>query len=551
MKKVPYAVIVSLLSCSPLAYSWPNVTDTVAGKVEGMVEEQVNVWKGIDYAAPPVGKLRWQAPSPVTPWSGIKPTKKSIDFTQLGYTGLTGVEDALTLDVYRPNTDKKDLPVIFYVHGGNNQSGSSTELIGQHFVNDLDVILVSVNYRLGVLGFNPLPAIAKGEKQVASGNYGLLDIAAALDWVDNNIAQFGGDKDNITVAGFSAGGRDVLAMLISPVFEDKFAKAISLSGGMTLADKQMSATVFARNLAPLAIEDGIKNDKQQAIEWLLSDSDEVRDYLQQVDAGRLASLMAMASIRMAQFPHLYIDGHVIPEQGFDTAVINSVPLMLLSGANEFTSFAKWEDQFHTKLKEANPPLWNQYQFVTKYGNAFYHQFNTHQVADKISDNYSAPIYIASVSVASDPLDVGHEAAHIGAYHGIWKPLLTQQDPGYFEGEVSAALAKQGGVELSNAFRDYIKQFAHTGTPSATDYSHWPEWKSSGEQPRQQLVFDATDSHAVIYPESNHVTTQGILELMDKDRSLTSADKHHVIRSVLNGRWFSGPIDQHYNLPSLW
>lgn len=537
-----------LLLASPLAFGWSPIVDTNLGQIEGKIDANTNVWQGVQYAAPPVGELRWQPPQSAVPWQGVKATVEVKDFVQVSYTGMSGAEDALTLDIYRPNNDDKDLPVLFYVHGGNNQSGSSSELTGQQFVNELGVVLVSVNYRLGVLGFNPLPAITAKNQGNASGNFGLMDLSAAMDWVDENIVNFGGDKDNMTVAGFSAGGRDVLAMLISPLFKDKFERAISLSGGMTVADEAMSATVFSRAIAPLVVDDGVKENLSDAESWLLSDADEVYKYLMGVDAGRLAGLMAGAGIRMSHFPHLYTDGKTLPEAGFESEEINSVPLILLSGTNEFTSFSKWEEEFMGKVDEGSPTLWNQYQFVNTYGNAFYHQFNTHEVARTLSDSYKAPIYVASVAVANDPFVVGQKAATVGSYHGIWKPLLTQQPPGYFEGDVAAALAEPGAVELSSAFREYLKQFVHSGELSAQGYSEWPRWDASSSQ---QLVFDASINNALIYAESNTLTNADILVLMDSDRSLLEEDKQEVIQNILNGRWFSAPLDSHYKNATLW
>ncbi|ORT52452.1 hypothetical protein ST37_01325 (plasmid) [Vibrio sp. qd031] len=201
-----------------------------------------------------------------------------------------------------------------------------------------------------------------------------------------------------------------------------------------------------------------------------------------------------------------------------------------------------------KVDEGSPTLWNQYQFVNTYGNAFYHQFNTHEVPRTISDSYEAPIYIASVAVGNNPLVVGQKAATIGNYHGIWKPLLTQQAPGYFEGDVADVLAEPGSVELSRVFREYLKQFVHSGELAAAGYIEWPRWDAESSQ---QLVFDASPNNAVIYAESNTLTSADILSLMDSDRSLLEEDKQHVIQTILNGRWFSGPLDSHYKYASLW
>ncbi len=243
---------------NPADQASPLVRQTQFGSVQGKAEGNVLVWLGIPYGGDTAGAARWKAPVDPAPWSEIlDATTAGTVALQSGSDGVSGSENALNLDIYRPNNDAKNLPVMVYVHGGNNQSGLSQEISGVSFVARHNAIVVSVNYRLGPLGFNPLPALKTGNDAAEdSGNYALLDINKALEWVKANISDFGGDTGNITVAGFSAGGRDVMAMLISPLFEGKFEKAISFSGGMTIADEAKSQQVFAQALAPLVVEDG-------------------------------------------------------------------------------------------------------------------------------------------------------------------------------------------------------------------------------------------------------------------------------------------------------
>ena len=152
--------------------------------------------------------------------------------------------------------------MVVYFHGGGNRTGSPQELPGTRLASRADCVFVSAGYRLGLLGFNALPALQNGPD--STGNYALLDAAKALDWVQENIASFGGDPRNVTVMGFSAGGRDVLAMLSSPYFAGRFQRAISLSGGLTTADPGASARQTAAAFAPLAVEDGLFADQNSA-----------------------------------------------------------------------------------------------------------------------------------------------------------------------------------------------------------------------------------------------------------------------------------------------
>lgn len=255
------------------------------------------------------GDLRWKAPQKLEKWESTKNVSKYGDSAiQFSNGQVKGSENALNLYLVRPDNTKKDLPVVVYLHDGNNQTGTSQEINSNTIVNDIDAIYVSVNFRFGALGFNPLEALKNGSKEENSGNYGLLDIAAALDWVKANAETFGGDKDNITLTGVSAGGRDVMATLISPNFKGKYDKAISFSGGMTLTDNTASQETFAKAIAPLAVEDKKKDSPEEAKKWLLGKDKEVRTYLNSISAERLAPLMGNAGIRMSVFPHLYKDG---------------------------------------------------------------------------------------------------------------------------------------------------------------------------------------------------------------------------------------------------
>ena len=198
---------------------------------------------------------------------------------QLSGSDIIGSEDCLNLDIYRPNTDETNLPVLLFIHGGNNQTGTSSEIDARKLAVNANCIVVSINYRLGALGFNSLPALKTGDINEDSGNYTLLDIAKSLDWINENIEAFGGNPNNITASGFSAGDRDIMAMLISPIFEGKFQKAIAFSGGMTISDPEESAQIIAKAIAPLVIEDNVKETEEDAYNWLLTDDTEVKYYL--------------------------------------------------------------------------------------------------------------------------------------------------------------------------------------------------------------------------------------------------------------------------------
>jgi len=239
--------------------------NTAQGRVEGR-DDSANTgtwsWKGLPFAQPPIGELRWRAPVEPAPWSDVRPARdfghpclqngriygpganNRCDETIASTLNQPiGSEDCLTLNIWRPATDVRDLPVLVFIHGGSNISGYSADPIydGAHLARRADAVVVTLNYRLGVLGFLDLPQLHAGgdaETQAegaGSGNFALLDILAALRWVRRNIGEFGGDPQKVTAMGQSAGAINLLALLVSPLSSGLFQQAIALSGGISLA----------------------------------------------------------------------------------------------------------------------------------------------------------------------------------------------------------------------------------------------------------------------------------------------------------------------------
>ncbi|HIK18780.1 MAG TPA: carboxylesterase family protein [Leptolyngbyaceae cyanobacterium M33_DOE_097] len=210
-----------------------------AGALEGVVSGDVRAFKGIPYAAPPVGNLRWRSPQPVTPWKGIrKAVKYGNDCVQLpipgdaGASGSTRSEDCLYLNVWTPANLKpgEKLPVMVWIHGGGFLNGAASVPFfnGSQFARQ-GVILVGINYRLGHMGFFAHPALTAAGGALA--NYALMDQLAALRWVQQNIDAFGGDPNQVTIAGESAGGISVVHLLTWPAAKGLFHRAAVLSGG--------------------------------------------------------------------------------------------------------------------------------------------------------------------------------------------------------------------------------------------------------------------------------------------------------------------------------
>ncbi|SES10056.1 para-nitrobenzyl esterase [Gracilibacillus ureilyticus] len=535
------------------SYQQGIIQETNHGDVEGYENEEENtlVWKGIPYAKPPVDELRWKAPEDPEEFEGtFNATEPSDIAIQASAEGVTGSEDSLNLDIYRPNTDKTDLPVLLFIHGGNNQTGTSEEITGDAFVNDLDAIFISINYRLGPLGFNPLPALRTGNELEDSGNYALLDIAQSLDWVKENIESFGGDPDNITISGFSAGGRDVMAALTSPVFDGKFQKAIAFSGGMTMADQEDSVKVFAKAIAPLVVEDGVKATEEEAYEWLQKEEEEVKDYLYSLSAERLSGLMNNAGIRMSVFPHLYNDGTVLPEEQFDTTNYHSVPLMMLTGTSEFSFFALGDPYFSASFEDgslfSNETKRNEFEFAKKYGSELYRLFNTQESALTMYDNYDAPIYTIEIPFG-DELTETTDMDTFGSFHGVFVPLLDSNNTSYLS-MILDSFQLEGAKDLSSQFKAYLSNFLHEGDPNGEGLTQWEPWTK--EQPAN-LVLTANEEKSVAQMSGVTTTKEDVIAEIEADTSISDESKEKIINEVLNGRWFSEELDQYYGNSSLW
>ena len=233
-----------------------SVVETSYGRVRGANQYGVHVFKGIPFAKPPVGDLRWRAPVPPAPWAG---TREALGFgpcavqsTIPGDVGeLIGIathevsEDCLYLNVWTPKPDDARRPVMVWIHGGGNTlgAGSQPRVNGEHLARVGDVVVVTLNYRLGALGFLYAPELG------ATGNEALLDQVAALRWVRAEIGAFGGDPDNVTVFGQSAGGFDIAQLMAMPAAQGCFDRAVPMSGSLKRQATADSAYATAQSLA--------------------------------------------------------------------------------------------------------------------------------------------------------------------------------------------------------------------------------------------------------------------------------------------------------------
>ncbi len=303
MKKILlFAVSALLLAACKTTETQSPVLSIEGGQIQGVTTDIPGVlaFKGIPYAAPPVGDLRWKEPQPVVPWDGVMvadrfghPGYQAVHypggyFTEWGYGEEAQCsEDCLYLNVWTTAAGKtgEKLPVAYWIHGGGYREGwgSEPEFDGEEFAAH-GVVLVSINYRLGVFGFLAHPELAAESPHGVSGNYGVLDMIQGLKWVRENIAQFGGDPDNVMIFGQSAGGGAVRTLVESPLARGLFNKAVIMSaGGMGGMGGGRPA------FAPQTLED-IQNANKKILDWAgLTD-------LQKMRAAGTETIYALSTI---------------------------------------------------------------------------------------------------------------------------------------------------------------------------------------------------------------------------------------------------------------
>ncbi|MCX7359147.1 MAG: carboxylesterase family protein [Alphaproteobacteria bacterium] len=307
-----FALALAVGCATPARSQDAPIVVTNAGGVRGETAGNVNVFRGIPYARPPVGALRWRPPLPAQRWRDVRDATRfgaacmqppSRDGSIYYNTHAAMSEDCLFLNVWTP-ADARNAPVMVWIHGGSLVGGAGSEEMydGTRFAEH-GIIVVSINYRLGALGYMAHPELSAESRRNISGNYGLLDQIQALRWVQRNIGAFGGDASNITIAGESAGALSVMYLMATPEARGLFQRAIAQSAYMITAPELRSTTY--RDFPPA-----------EAIGyWLMG----------QLGAGDIAGLRSMSaeaiiagSATSGYFPFVTVDGRTVPRQLVDT-----------------------------------------------------------------------------------------------------------------------------------------------------------------------------------------------------------------------------------------
>jgi len=479
-------VAAAMLSLGMFAMADSLTVKTVDGKVHGKLigNGAVRAFQGVPYAAPPVGDLRWKAPQPAKAWKGeLNATKyghhcaqnhvfDDMVFQDAATPDDKGSEDCLTLNVYTPANAKGKLPVMFWIHGGGYSGGGSSE--PRHngdFMPTKGVVLVTINYRLGVFGFLALPELAAeqgGTNGGASGNYGLMDMVAALQWVKQNIGDFGGDPGNVTIFGESAGSFAVSTLMAAPSAQGLFAKAIGESGG-------------ALTTGPLAMETlAVRGPKED--EWMKS-----------TGATSLAELRAISTDKILESAGKkgvvgfspVIDGKFLTEPVIDTYEAGKqakVPLLAGFNRDEGSFFAigmtaeKLKAMAVQRFGDKAEAFLKLYpggtdaelaRSAADFGGDQFIAFGTWKWMEIDRKTGDKDIYRYKLDLAAPPskFHPGSFAFHSDDIEYIFGTLDTR--PG--------ATWRPEDRKLSDEMMSYWTNFAKTGNPNGAGLPDWPKY----------------------------------------------------------------------------
>jgi len=360
----------------------PTLRTTAFGGVNGAVNASGTTiyWRGVPYAAPPIGSQRWKAPSDPAPWATTLQTQsfgkacmQSPSNDVLASTNQS--EDCLTLNIWAPASGETNLPVVVFAHGGGNIIGSGALPVysGEKFAGEQKVVFVSMNYRLNLFGWLYTSALqTAGDSIGNSGNFGTLDIIQALKFVKNNIASFGGDPSNVTLAGHSSGAWNTFNLLASPQATGLFSKAFALSGPLKLSTQSAGTTFGNKLLAMLVRKDSLATDNASAVTYIAANlgTDALKkSYLFSKTSAQLVDAFQGISGDLDNpsnsFAHSFTDGVVLPPDtatAFTGIYLNSVPILVGTvneeGKQSASMFAlpnKWNEMLNT-VDPDNPTI---------------------------------------------------------------------------------------------------------------------------------------------------------------------------------------------------
>ena len=479
-------ITVAAAGISAIAGADPLKVKTEQGKIRGKLINDGNVQEflGIPYAAPPVGDLRWKAPQPPAHWKGVRDATmygahcaQNHVFDDMIFQDAGPSEDCLYLNVYTPAGAKADsrLPVMFWIHGGGYSGGSGDE--PRHngdFLPTKGVVLVTINYRLGVFGFLATTDLAK-EAGGSAGNYGLMDMIAALGWVKGNIAQFGGDPGNVTIFGESAGSSAVSTLMVAQPARGLFQKAIGESGA-------------ALNVGSHGPEELAGREKKEQL-WVESLGAANLAQLRALPAGTI--LAAAAAKGAPSFP-VVVDGRFLTEPIADTYAAGKqahVPLLVGWNRDEgsFITFrgnvtaAQWKETATKLFGDRSAEFLELYpgnddqqalRSAIDYNGDTFIALSTWKWVEAHAKTGEAPVYRYHLELAAPPskFHPGWFAFHSDDIEYVFGTLDTRPD----------AVWRPEDRKLSEEMMDYWTNFAKTGDPNGAGLPEWPKFEKTSE-----------------------------------------------------------------------
>ena len=525
-------------------YVWSFTTDvkpwageetvrTLYGNVKGYKDRSETwAWKNIPYARPPVDSLRWKAPREPEPW---EETREETEFGNvcsqyiLMESIIQGDEDCLYLNIWRPQSGERDLPVYFWIHGGGNGIGMGgfPDWTGAHLAQRSNLVVVTINYRLGPAGWFSHPALKSGETADAlddSGNYGTLDQIQALKFVRHNIRAFGGDPDNVTITGESAGGVDVLALLISPPAAGLFHQAMAQSGGIRTVSEETGEESVNDVILHLLVADGTAEDGQEADTILKGMTDaEVASYLRSKTMKDLLKCYEVRFGGMISFPNVFRDGMVIPLNGFDSltdgAYPNKVPVIVGSNKEETKLFIFADPAFKGKD--------DLFQIVATYGTDEWKANGVDEVARRLKLHADQPNVYAYQFLWGAGGDVGRSVLpepfgfKLGSFHTLEIPFFFDNDTILLALQLLIFTKENepGRKALTDAMTAYAAAFARTGNPNGPGTFGLPTWEpwTTGKGEPKSILLDA-DNSGTLHIEMSPVelTEEGVKARMAEE-----------------------------------
>jgi para-nitrobenzyl esterase len=470
--------------------SHAQVIKTDAGSISGTINSDgdIHIFKGIPFAAPPVGELRWKAPQPVKHWAGVKkcdtfsasPMQASpVPFSMWSEEFLIRKqpisEDCLYLNVWTSSTSTKRLPVLVWIYGGGFMSGgTNVPIYDGEAMAKKGIVFVSINYRVGIFGFFAHPDLTKESGYNASGNYGLLDQIAALKWVQKNITAFGGDANNVTIAGQSAGAMSVNCLVASPLAKGLFNKAIAESGA------NLVSGAFGNVTLQQAEQDGIKTASSL--------------HANSIEDLRKLSAADLMKTQGGRGP--IIDGYVLPQTIAEIFALNKENnIILLTGWNENEGLVfgpiKKADEFK---KQVSDQLGNDAETFLKYYPA-----TNDSVASVSQYNLSRDqiFGVQNYTWANVESEQGNKVYVYRFTHWVPGTGEYKKYHAFHTGEVPYAYDNLKFVnrpwedtdyKLENVMSNYWVNFIKTGNPNG---DHLPEWKAYNTKDKQVMMLGDT------------------------------------------------------------